>query len=109
MIRRLGYISVALIWLMIMCLPVLAFVLAIRGELKLGDQEKSHIRVFMVQGAEEDGLGIEWSRRPDNSSDCLKSSVRYLLWDGDAEDVNVDYCHCFKNVEGQELYDGSCQ
>jgi hypothetical protein len=109
MIRRLGYISVVLIWLVIMCLPVLAFVLAIRGELKLGDQEKSHIRVFMVQGAEEDGLGIEWSRRLENGSDCFKSSVRYLLWDGDAEAFNVDYCQCFEKVEGQELYDGSCQ
>jgi hypothetical protein len=109
MIRRLGYIAAVLIWLMIMCLPILAFVLAIRGELKLGDQEKSHIRVFMVQGDEQDGLGIEWSRRPDNSPDCLTSSVRYLLWDGDAEAFNVDYCQCFEKVEGQELYDASCQ
>jgi hypothetical protein len=109
MVRRLGYISVALIWLMIMCLPILAFVLAIRGELKLGNQEKSHVRLFMVKGAEEDGLGIEWSRKSDISSDCLRSSVRYLLWDGDAEDFNVDYCQCFENGDGQELYDGSCQ
>ena len=109
MIRRLGYLAAVLIWLMIMCLPILAFAVAIRGELKLGNQEKSHVRVFMVQGDEENGLGIEWSRRTDDGSDGLTTSVRYLLWDGDAEDANVDYCQCFRNVDGQNSYDGFCQ
>ena len=108
MIRRLGYISAVLIWLLVMCLPVLAFVLAIRGELKLGDLQETHIRIFMVQGDEQSGLGVEWSRRTNDNADCLKSSLRYLLWAGDGEAVNVDYCQCFKNIEGQAVYDGPC-
>jgi len=109
MIRRVAYFVVLVVWLIVMCLPMLAFVLAMRGEFNLGGQENRHVRVFLVQGDEEDGIGFEWTRSAAKDSKCLNSSVRYLLWEGDAEKVNADYCQCFSSIDRQNLYDGPCQ
>ena len=108
MVRRLGFLAATLLWLTIICLPALALVVAIRGELNLGNIEKSHIRVFMVHSDEENGLGFEWSRKVKNKADCQETSVRYLLWDSDSKDVNIDYCHCYKDINGQAVFDRSC-
>ncbi len=109
MIRRVAYLVVLVVWLIVMCLPMLALVLAMRGEMNLGGQENSHVRLFLVQADTEDGIGFEWTRSAANSSKCLKTSVRYLLWEGDTEEVNVDYCQCFTSTGNQNLYDGRCQ
>lgn len=109
MIRRVGYIIVVLIWLVIMCLPILAFTLAIRGEFRLGNQEKSHIRAFMVQNDDENGVGVEWSRKTTANADCRRTSIRYFLWAGNTENINVDYCQCHMDKDGYEAYAGPCR
>lgn len=97
-----------MLWVILMCLPLMAFVLAVKGEVKLGNQAKSHVRIFMVQGEKEDGLGIEYSRRVTENAECFRSSIRYLLWNGEAEKVNADYCQCFAYQEGRMINSSPC-
>jgi hypothetical protein len=92
-LRRLIYTLITLVWLFIMLLPVFAFVLAARGELRFGGSPQNQVRFFMVQQPDAAGVGMEWTRplrQPDN---CTRTSVRYLLWEGEGEPVNT--CRCY--------------
>ena len=108
MTRRFGYLMAGLIWLVLMCLPLVAVVVAIQGELKIGDMERSHVRIFMVRSDESTGVGAEWSRGDVDERKCFDTSVRYLLWEGDSTGVNVDYCDCQLKSGALNHFNGSC-
>ncbi len=98
-LRRSGCFLLILIWLVIMSLPLLAVVIARGGQVRLGAQESAHLRVFLVQEEENNGLGIEWMRTStpaqaqSGENRCWLTSVSYWLWEGQGE--NVTYCQCF--------------
>lgn len=90
-LRRLLYLVVFMLWLLLMVFPFVAFTLATKGELRLGGE--SHLRIFLVQEAEANGVGFEWRRELFQPDDCLRTSVGYLMWEGESE--GVTYCQCF--------------
>jgi len=90
-LKRLFYLLLLLLWLMVMLFPATAFVLARKGELHLGES----VRIFMVQADDANGVAIEHSRQVGNSQ-CRRTSLTYLLWEGEGE--NVVYCQCVDNA-----------
>ena len=108
MLRRLGYIALVLIWLVIMCLPILALAIAMKGEVSLGASERAHVRTFMVQDEGIEGIAFEWARKHGSDGHCLDTSVRYILWEGESADFNVDYCYCLQDIDGQYVFERSC-
>ncbi len=97
---------------MVMVLPSVAFVLAMNGQLRLGSGDQRYWRLFMVQEAEAEGVGLERARPVDTPPDaplnteCSKVSVSYWLWasqSGTGEDQGVEYCQCADGVTGQSV------
>jgi hypothetical protein len=88
------------IFLIVACFPLLAFVLAASDELLIGQIRQSHLRLFTVSSAESKGVGIEWSRRLKGHSDCYRTTVNFLLWEGDTRGQNVEYCACLDQESG---------
>lgn len=86
----LPYVLLVMFWLAVMSLPILAFALGMRGQVGIGQQHESHIRLFLVQDASAQGVGLEWARWA--SAECLQTQVRYLTWVG--EGPSVTYCQC---------------
>lgn len=107
--RRIFYLGVILLWLIVMCFPITAFVLATRGEISVGDSVHSGLRIFLVQGEEAQGIGLEWSRRLRENPQCSKTVVRYLLWEGVEENINIDYCLCYEQEENGSQITSTCQ
>jgi hypothetical protein len=92
-LRRLVYTLITLVWLFVMLLPTAAFVLAARGELRLGSDPQRQVRFFMVQQPDAEGVGVEWTRPLRQHDDCTRTSVRYWLWEGEGEPVSA--CRCY--------------
>lgn len=108
MLRRLAYLLVVLAFLILMSLPILAFVLAARGELMFGSDQGSNIRLFMVNATEAEGIGIQRVRKAGPENDCYQGSVRYLLWEGQGKELAADYCMCFDAQDGYAVVPGRC-
>ncbi len=105
--KRLGIILFLLLWFFLVSLPALAFILATRGQLQLGD-EYNHLRVFMLQENAAEGIGIEIVRPFRSVPTCTQSNVRYFMWVGDPE--NVTFCQCYDAETGAPLsaIQGNC-
>ena len=104
MARRLIYLSIFLLWALLMCFPIMAFAVAIRGQVEFGNA----IRIFLVQEDNSQGLGIQWNRSAGNQENCTKSSVRYFLWEGGDESLNIDYCQCYNDGDAMSSVNGLC-
>lgn len=99
--KRFLRIGIVLVWLVFISIPFLMFFLAARGELKVGSQPGTEIRVFLLQEVDAEGIGWEWSRpRSFDDRQCTQTSVRYMMWAGEPE--NVTFCQC-QNASGEAL------
>lgn len=98
-LRRILYLLLILLWLVLVLFPLGAFLLASRGELQLGSDPKNHVRIFLLQEDRAQGVAVEWMRPSQAAPDCHQSSVSYLLWEGDGE--NVVYCQCSDSQTGE--------
>ena len=103
--RRLLYSVILLVWLVVMSLPLVAIVLASRGELDIGS-ERRHVRLFMVQEDESQGVGIQWTRPRLFEPDCLKTNLNYVMWVGEGE--NATYCQCADAQTGALTSSSGC-
>lgn len=97
---------VLLAWLALMALPTLAFVLARNGQVQLGDSDGRHWRLFLLQEAGSEGLGLETARPvapplEAPGAACLRTEVAYWLWAGEGQDVA--YCQCADAATGESL------
>jgi len=99
--RRLLILLAGILWLLLMVLPMTAFLLAARGEIVLGNNPGSHIRLFLLQDAQEQGVGLEWSRLAGEEAGCFRNNVYYFLWEGEA--TNAAFCQCFDTDSGGAL------
>ncbi len=93
-LRRLAYFSIVIVWLALMSFPLFAFFLATSGEIMIGSLQESHLRLFLFNSDEHQGLGLERSRRVSGQGDCYLVDVKYLLWEGKEPGQNIDYCIC---------------
>ncbi|MGD8583935.1 MAG: hypothetical protein PVH65_02975 [Chloroflexota bacterium] len=108
MLRRLVYLIVIILFLVVMTLPIFAFVLAARGELMIGSDQGNYLRLFMVNTDQAEGIGLQRVRQSAASEGCQQGSVRYFLWEGQSRELNADYCTCFKADSGTETIPGQC-
>lgn len=86
------------IWLLIMLFPCMAFNLATRTQLQIGNQ----MRIFLISEEIGEGIGVEW-QRPFSTTDqqCMQTSVQYFMWTGEGEDIV--YCQCTNPTTGESL------
>lgn len=103
-LRRLGFTVFIMVWLVIMACPTFTFFLIRNQQLTWGDNPNDQIRLFVMQEVGNEGLGIQWTRPADDEANCIRTSVRYLMLAGDAD--NNDVCLCM--TEEGELPD-ACQ
>lgn len=92
-LRRLAYFVVFLLWLLIMLFPVVAVVLATQEQIQIGKETNSHVRLFLLQEGENEGVGIEWTRHVREPERCTQTSLFYLIWEGEGD--NATYCQCY--------------
>ncbi len=103
-VRRLSLVLFALFWLALILTPTLAFVLARNGQVQIGRTEGRHWRLFLLQEANAEGLGLERGgpvSPPFDAPDgigCLKTSVVYWMWSGpngsSGDRLGTSYCQC---------------
>lgn len=102
-LKRIGYLFLLLLWLAVMAFPTFAFLLATKGELRLGDEPRSHVRFFMVQEENTNGVGMEWVRAAGRVENCTRTTLRYFLWDGGDAGQNVSFCQCYDPLTNAPL------
>lgn len=100
-LRRLGYLIVVIIWLVVMAFPIFAFTLAGRGEMMFGEAAGSHVRLFLLREPDAEGIGVEWTRPYRPQPACTRTSVIYVMWQGRSQ--NTSYCQCFDESSGAVL------
>lgn len=100
-LRRFLYLAFFLLWLAVMFFPCMAFSLSMNQQLQVGASESSHIRVFLLQADENEGVGVEWQRPSSLRSPCYKTTVTYWMWAGTGE--NSTYCQCIDPQTGFSL------
>lgn len=103
--RRLLYFFIFIVWFVVMSFPIVAILLASNGELEIGS-DRRHLRLFMVQEDENQGVGIQWTRPRLFEPDCLKTNLSYVMWVGEGE--NASYCQCANTQTGALGSAGSC-
>jgi hypothetical protein len=96
-----AYILVIIIWLVLMSLPIFSILLATRIQLQVGSTEGEHIRIFLVQENDAEGIGLELKRSDSFDPACAQTSVRYIMWKGNPE--NVIFCQCIDPDTGNVL------
>jgi hypothetical protein len=101
------------LWLLIMSLPLCAFILATQGEVawRRGPGNLEVDRVFLVNEPNASGLGYEAARTTGEAGAvCLRTSLRYFLWRNDeGVDQNTDYCQCYTpDASGALQVSGAC-
>jgi hypothetical protein len=102
MTRR-GCAGCGLIWLLVMLLPLLALMIAVRGELSWRRGDFTEDRVWLVRdpgerpGGSAAGLAYSATRleRAGGAPGqvCARTRVYFLLWRGSSE--SLSYCECY--------------
>ena len=87
----------------------MAFVLATRGEFGVGDARESGFRVFLLNNADRQGIGLERRRQIDREDNCLESKLNYILWEGENENLDITFCQCFDSDTGFADPSQACQ
>ena len=91
-LRRLLYLLIVLIWLLIMLFPLLAFTLATTGEMNWGQEGERQVRLFLLQEKDTEGVGLQVSRPQTDNPSCVNTRVSYFLWQGTGQ--NSHHCAC---------------
>lgn len=99
--RRVLYLLIIVLWLIVLSVPFFAFVLAARKQIQIGDDPRSHLRVFLVQEQGSEGIGVEWVRPYRPNPACAQTSVNYFMWSGEPEPVL--YCQCYDPATEEPL------
>lgn len=104
---RTGVIIIALLAVL---LSGLLFFLALNGEVRWQRGPLTGDRVFVIMAADE--RGIAWDnattyRDPANPSlTCVRTTVRYFMWQGAENADNAQYCECYDTSTGRPVYQG---
>lgn len=105
--KRVVIIILVVIWFILIMLPSLAVILASREQIQIGVGETS-LRLFLLQEADVEGLGLEFMRPSSANPNCIQSTVNYFMWVGESQ--NIVYCLCQDPQTGNMLpaIGGSC-
>jgi hypothetical protein len=99
-LKRFFVVVFLVMWLVIMLFPCMAFNLALREEIQIGSPD-NHVRIFLLSEKQTEGIGVERKRPFPAQFSCTQTTVTYLLWVGEGE--NVQYCHCTDPLTGDSL------
>jgi hypothetical protein len=92
-LRRLLYLLLGLLWLLVMSLPVFAVVLATQREIQVGSEPERNVRLFLIQEQDAEGVAVQWMGAPSAADGCAQGRVVYLMWEGEGE--NASFCQCY--------------
>jgi hypothetical protein len=92
-LRRLIYALLLIVWFILITSPFLAFVLAARGQIQLGEGPRRYVRLFLVQEEDTQGIGVEWVRPAADRPACSDGSLTYFTWQGEGQ--NAHFCQCY--------------
>ena len=97
------------LWLVVMSLPLCAFLLATQNELAWRRGLEVD-RVFLVNEPGANGFGYEATRLSGGGSLCARTTVRYFLWRNDeGVSQDADYCQCYSlDATGAPQVIGAC-
>lgn len=98
-LRRLGCLVAIVVWGFLLCALPFGFVtLLVEKEIviPLSDKPEHEIRLFLLDEPDQRGVGLS---RPNLESQtegayCVKTSLHYLIWEGEGE--NLNYCDCYE-------------
>jgi hypothetical protein len=96
--QRTGCALAVLLWAVLMMIPFLLLVLALRGEVAIstGDAPGQQMRVWLIMDAAQRGVGISTAAASETGDNvCVQTEVRFLLWQGQAEAPQT-YCECYQ-------------
>ena len=97
-LRRFLYGLVVLVWLILVTAPLVAFILAARGQIQVGEGPRRYVRIFLVQEEDAKGVGLEWVRPVSGQPAagqpaCSTGSLTYFTWEGEGQDGY--FCQCY--------------
>lgn len=104
-LRRILMLLFVLFWLALLLMPTLAFVLARNVQVQIGQTEGRHWRLFMLQQADIEGLGLERARivpAPDDAPEsiqCTQTTIDYWMWAGEGQAAT--FCQCADALSGE--------
>lgn len=105
-LKRILIALLLIFWFLLLMTPTVAVVLARSGQIQIGEPDGPHTRLFLLQEANNEGLGLERAQRvrsPEGVPDtvtCLRTTVRYWMWTPGAEAEPVEYCQCIDTTTG---------
>lgn len=104
-IRRCVCLSFIVVSILLFVAPCFFVTLMVRGELvfSLSDRPGHEVRLFRLSEKDLGGVGLTWSSLKNETDDgdyCLQTSVKYLVWEGEGE--NLSYCQCYAKVGNDE-------
>lgn len=104
-VRRLGCGALLMVWFVLMLWPCVLLTVIMEGEfvVTISDRPNHDARIFNVQSDDTRGFGFSYAEVQEESSErlCIKTYVRYIMWEGSNEPV--DYCRCYERVDEQWL------
>lgn len=105
--KKLGIVILVTVWFILIMMPTFAIFLASRQQIDV-DIGNTKLRIFLLQQANAEGLGIESTHPSKVNANCQQTSVRYLMWVGESE--NVIFCHCQDPQTNSSIpaFNGSC-
>lgn len=93
----------AVLLLLLALLPYFGCRLITQGVLQFGNETGNFLNIFLLQEPDKEGLGVQWTRSFDDEAICTRSTVRYFMFDGEAE--NLDFCECTNQPVSRPLPD----
>ncbi len=97
-LRRLAYLLVLTLWLLLLAFPAVAFMLATRDQIEIGSDPARHLRLFLVSEPDAQGVGVERARPVRERAGCSQTTISFLMWEGQSE--SLVYCQCFDEAGG---------
>ena len=110
-LRRFLWPLAAVVWIVIITLPALGLLLAVRSEVSWQPGEHLAYRVWVIMEQEERGLGWEVRRAASRSVErvCMQTTVGFWLWRGQGQQNGSSFCECYRKRPGAEMeYLGAC-
>ena len=99
LLNRLGCLLLFMVWLVVMAMPCFFVTLVVEKEIIYSRSElpEDEIRLFLLDDPDQRGFGLQIgsirSGGAEEGEYCVATSVHYLMWKGEEE--NVSFCNCY--------------
>ena len=110
-VRRIVITLALLLWIVILSVPLLALLLATRGQLQWQRGNFSGDRIWLLSNNKQAGVAWEARRLTSQAPDraCVTTRVSFLVWRGLADGLYAEYCDCYDLPAAEPLVaTGTC-